>query len=348
MRPERTVHYVLAAGLTAALLTIRWLLQPALGNLQPYAPGIVAIAASVLLWGWRPAVLSTVVAYVGGTYLLAEPGGLRLTTSAQGLAALVIYGVSAGLIIFMGHRAHLAERRLVEANEHLREADRRKDHFLATLSHELRNPMGVIVGALATLDRHDLDARTRSTVALLGRQATQIQRLVEDLLDVGRITRGRMTLRPEPTDLRRCVEHAAEGCMESVGRKKQSLVVSLPHHPVALTVDAARMVQVLSNLIDNASKYSQAHADIRVNLAEEKATVVIHVSDDGPGIAPHVRPHVFDLFDQGGSSASDGLGLGLGLCKRIVEMHGGSIDAVPNPRGRGTSFVITLPRTQQT
>lgn len=342
---EQLRNDVLALCLTLTALAVRWALNPVLGPLQPFAPGFVAVAASVFLWGWRPAVVAAVAAYAGGSLLFVQPGGLTLAPSSQGFAALVVFALSSGLVIFMGHRARTAEAQLADANAQLLEADRKKDEFLATLSHELRNPIGVITTAVKTLEGRPGDPSTRSTLAVLARQATQMQRLVDDLLDVGRISRGRMTLRPEPVDVRTCVEHAVEGCMDAVGRKKQSLVVSLPRHAVRLEVDAARIRQVLSNLIDNASKYSQAHADIRVNLTESDGCVTIDVSDNGPGIGADVLPHVFDLYDQGGPSESDGLGLGLGLCKRIVEMHGGTIAAIDNPRGRGTSFIVSLPRT---
>ncbi|MFN7915216.1 MAG: HAMP domain-containing sensor histidine kinase [Vicinamibacterales bacterium] len=346
-KSEQVKHYTFAVGLTLVALGVRWSLHPLLGSIQPYAPGFVAIAASVFFWGWGPAVVAAVVAYVGGTVLFLQPGGLTLAVSVQGVAALLIFALSSGLIIFMGHRARRAEQQLAQANEQLLEADRKKDEFLATLSHELRNPLGVIATAVKALEGRPADPASRPTLAILARQVAQMQRLVDDLLDVGRISRGRMTLRAEAVDLRTCVEHAVEGCMDAVGRKRQSLVVSLPRHAVPAHVDAARIRQVLSNLIDNASKYSQAHADIRVNLTEDDGRIVIDVSDNGPGIAPDVLPHVFDLFDQGGASDSDGLGLGLGLCKRIVEMHGGTIAAIDNPRGRGTSFIISLPQTTE-
>ena len=345
---ERPRNYVLAVGLTLAALAVRWSLNPLLGSLQPYAPGYVAIAASVLFWGWRPAVAATVVAYVGGTVLFVRPGGLVLELSLQSVAALITFGISSGLIIFMGHRARLAEQRLAEANAQLRDADRKKDEFLATLSHELRNPIGVITTAVATLEARQPDPTTRATLGILSRQAQHIRRLVDDLLDVGRIARGRMTLHRTRVDLRGCVEQAVEGCMDLVGRKHQSLVVSLPHNPVYLDVDAGRILQVLSNLVDNAAKYSPTHADIRVNLTDDEDGITLDVSDNGPGISPDALPHVFDLFDQGSAPPSDGLGLGLGLCKRIVEMHGGTIVAIANPHGRGTSFIIRFDRPSGT
>ncbi len=342
---ERPLDFVFAAGMAVAALAARWALIPWLGPMQPFAPGFVAIAASVLTFGWRPAVLTATIAYAGGAYLFVQPVGRLFQGRPQDIAALLTFTASSGLIIFMGHRARRAERDLAIANDQLRDADRKKDVFLATLSHELRNPIGVITTAVATLEIGEHDTRTKSTIGVISRQAAQIRRLVDDLLDVGRITRGRLTLQAEPVDLRTCVEHATEGCRDAVAAKQQALVASVPPDPVHLHADPARLVQVLSNLIDNATKYSPARAEICVTVADHGEAVTIEVADDGPGIAPSVLPHVFDLWDQGAAvSSSGGLGLGLGLCKHIVEMHGGTITAVPNPRGKGSSFVVRLPR----
>ncbi len=342
---ERPLDFLFAAGLAATALAARWALTPWLGPVQPFAPGFVAIAASVLTLGWRPAVVTAALAYIGGTYLFIQPNGSVFQARPEAIAPLLTFTASAGLMIFMGHRARRAERELARANEQLREADRKKDAFLATLSHELRNPVGVIITAVATLEGREHDARTQTAIGVLSRQASQIRRLVDDLLDIGRITRGRLTLHAAPLDLRTCVEHAADGSRDAVTAKQQSLVVSVPPVPVQVHADHTRLVQVLSNLIDNASKYSPARAEIGVTVTDRGVDVTIEVTDDGPGIAPAVLPHVFDLFDQGtATSSSGGLGLGLGLCKHIVEMHGGTISASTNPRGKGASFLIQLPK----
>ena len=339
----RILDYLTAIALAVAALAVRWSLQRWLGALQPFAPGFVVIALSVITLGWRPAVITAIVAYAGGTYLFVQPEGTVMWTRPQDILALLTFGLSAGLIIFIGHRARRAERQLSKANQELREADRKKDEFLATLSHELRNPVSVISTAVAVLEAGDNDPRQRSTVGVLSRQAAQIRRLVDDLLDVGRITRGRLALRTAPVDLRTCIEQAAEGNDHAVSRKRQQLQLHLPQTPIEVDVDHARMVQVVSNLIDNASKYSPEEAEIRVVVLDGDA-VSIDVTDTGPGIDAHVLPHVFDIYAQGGASGSDGLGLGLGLCKRIVEMHGGTIEAAPNPNGRGACFRIRLPK----
>ena len=350
--PARPLAYLSAIALACVALTARALLHRWLGPLQPFAPGFVVIAASVLWLGWRPAVLTATVSYLGGTYLFIEPGTV-LSLRAQDVTALVVFAASAALVIFMGHRARMAEqqlgeanRRLAHANEQLRAADKRKDQFLATLSHELRNPIGVISTAVTVLEAGEQDSRRRATIKSVARQATQINRLVDDLLDVGRITRGRMELRTAQVDLRSCVEQAVEGNMHAIANKRQVLKASVPgdarrtarrsrpHGAGDLEPDRQRV------------ESSPEQADIGVTLADGQVVTLI-VTDTGPGIDADVLPHVFDLFDQGGGSASGGLGLGLGLCKRIIEMHGGRIHADRNPRGCGASFTIQLPRTTE-
>jgi|KBSMisStaDraftv2_1062788.scaffolds.fasta_scaffold66860_3 signal transduction histidine kinase len=339
----RTLDYLTAVALAVAALAVRWSIQPWVGPLQPFAPGFAVIAWAVLTLGWRPAVLTAIVAYVGGNYLFVQPEGPVLWTRPQDILALLTFGLSAGLIIFIGHRARRAERQLAKANQELREADRKKDEFLATLSHELRNPISVITTAVSVLEAGDNDPRQRSTIEVLSRQAAQIRRLVDDLLDVGRITRGRLALRTASVDLRICVEQAAEGNDHAVSRKRQQLQLQLPQTPIEVDIDHARMVQVISNLIDNASKYSPEQAELRVVVVDGDV-VSIDVTDTGPGIDAAVLPHVFDIYAQGGASGSEGLGLGLGLCKRIVEMHGGTIEAASNPQGQGACFRIRLPK----
>ena len=226
----------------------------------------------------------------------------------------------------------------------LQEADRRKDEFLAILAHELRNPLAPIRTAVQLLRKRDL-AETQNIRAreVIERQVQHLVCLIDDLLDVSRITRGRLALHTGPVDLRTCVEQAAEANDHALSRKRQRLHLQLPQKSVDVEVDHVRMVQVVSNLIDNASKYSPEQAEVTVRVADGNV-ISIEVTDTGPGIAPDVLPHVFETYEQGGPAHSEGLGLGLGLCKQLVEMHGGTIEAASNPNGHGASFTIRLPR----
>lgn len=341
---QRARAYAAAAILATIALLGRALLDRWLGPLQPFSSGIVAVAVAAWFLGWQPAAVTAILSYGGAAYLFVEPRGRFFSVSSpRDSAALLTFAAACAIIIAIGHRAREAERALARANADLREADQRKDAFLATLSHELRNPVGVITNAVAMLEARNADPQMRPTYAILSRQTAHIRRLLDDLLDVGRIARGRLELRPEAGDVRECVRHAVDANQFALARKTQSLVVDVPPTPVVATVDHARILQVVSNLIDNASKYSPhgSHIEVRVT---DGAGVSIEVSDNGPGIDDDVLPRVFDLFDQGGGrSPSEGLGLGLGLCKRLVELHGGTISAASNVRGRGTTFLVQLP-----
>ena len=339
----RLVPYAVAVALALAALAVRFTLTPWLGTLQPFAVGFVAVAASVLFCGWRPAVVAATICYVGGTYLFVQPIRPVQWTRPQDVAALFTYASSAGLIIFMGNRARRAEQQLAEANAHLREADQKKDAFLAALSHELRNPVSVITTAVSVLERTATDPREQHTLSVLSRQSAQVRRLVDDLLDVGRITRGRLHLRTAGVDLRTCVTDAVDTVRFATDRKRQTLEVHLPPTPVDAVVDHARIVQVVSNLVDNASKYSPEQARVCVRLRTSGASATIEVLDTGPGISPDMLPRIFDIFELGATSESGGLGLGLGLCKRLVELHHGTISAGSNPDGRGACFRVVLP-----
>lgn len=336
----RPRDYAAALGLGALALLARALLDRWLGPLQPFAPGFVAVTASVWFFGWRPATLTALLSYVGAAYLFAEPRGVVFGGSGpRDLAALLTFMAACAMIIAIGNRARRAERALARANAELREMDARKNAFLAILSHELRNPVGVIANGAATLQEQNTDPRLRPTLAILSRQTAHIRRLLDDLLDVGRITRGRLELRTAQADIRECVKHAVEASQYAVAQKGQTVVVELPTAPVLAVVDPARMLQVVSNLLDNASKYSPRGARIEVRVVEGDG-FAIEVADDGPGIDDEALPRLFDLFDQGRRSPSDGLGIGLGLCKHLVEMHGGQISAMRNLQGRGTTFRV--------
>jgi PAS domain S-box-containing protein len=228
-----------------------------------------------------------------------------------------------------------------------READRRKDEFLATLAHELRNPLAPIQNAIQVMRRHDLAepqlAWARDVVA---RQAQQMTRLVDDLLDVSRISRGKVQLRKERVPLATLVEHAVETAQPLIEERRHRLTLALPATPVWLEVDATRMEQVLANLLNNAAKYTEVGGQIHLSAATEPGTVTIRVRDTGVGIPAEQLHDVFNLFvqiDGGREGAMGGLGIGLSLVRRLVEMHGGTVSAHSAGRFKGSEFVVRLP-----
>ncbi|HEV8202412.1 MAG TPA: PAS domain-containing protein [Candidatus Polarisedimenticolia bacterium] len=247
-----------------------------------------------------------------------------------------------------------AQEALRASEQALREADARKDEFLATLAHELRNPLAPMRNMLEVLKRTgdgDLLGRARAT---LERQVGHLTRLVDDLLDVSRISRGKIGLRKEPVDLVPIVRQAIEANAPAADRLGQAVTASLPEEPLRVDGDPVRLAQILGNLLDNASKYTGRNGRVHVAIERRSAgpdiggEVIVSVRDTGIGIPPEKLGSVFDMFAQVGRATDreqGGLGIGLSLVKRLVDLHGGSVEARSGGPGRGSEFVVRLPRT---
>jgi signal transduction histidine kinase len=239
---------------------------------------------------------------------------------------------------------NVAER--IRAEEQLREADRRKDEFLAMLAHELRNPIAPILNALHLLREEGGTPTAEQAREVAERQVKHLARLVDDLLDVSRISSGKIQLRRSLVDLGRIVGRAAEAARSTIAVRRQELSVSLPDEPMPLVADEARMEQIFSNLLNNAAKYTEPGGRIAIEASREEKLGVVRVRDNGIGIAPALLPHIFDLFRQDERSlerSQGGLGLGLALVRRLVELHGGSVSASSEGVGKGSEFVVRLP-----
>jgi signal transduction histidine kinase len=235
----------------------------------------------------------------------------------------------------------------IRANEALRLADLRKDEFLAMLAHELRNPLAPISAAAELLRVGNLDpASIRKTSQVIARQVGHMTGLVNDLLDVSRVTRGLVVLERAPVDMRRVVGEAVEQLGPLIGARRHRLDVQLAADGVRVEGDHKRLVQVLANLLANAAKYTPEGGLISVALGVEADTVTLCVSDDGIGIAQEMLGHVFDLFAQAQRTpdrSEGGLGLGLALVKSLVELHGGSVGVCSEGAGHGCTFTVRLP-----
>ncbi|HMB04793.1 MAG TPA: response regulator [Isosphaeraceae bacterium] len=231
--------------------------------------------------------------------------------------------------------------------DELAEADRRKDEFLAMLAHELRNPLAPIRNALEVirLDANDLDAVEQAR-EIAGRQVGHMARLLDDLLDVSRITRGKIQLRKRWLDLNEVARNAVESSRPAIEGAGLTLTVDLPPQPLWFEGDPTRLEQVLANLLNNAAKYSEPGGDIALSAGREAGHLVLRVRDTGIGLSPEMLPRVFDLFAQADRSlvrAQGGLGIGLTLVRSLVEMHGGAITAASPGLGQGSEFTIRLP-----
>jgi signal transduction histidine kinase len=229
----------------------------------------------------------------------------------------------------------------------VQEADRRKNEFLAMLAHELRNPLAPIRNAVHIMQGADVAPHTMHWARdVISRQADHMARLIDDLLDVSRIVQGKVVVKPETLGLASLIERSAESSMPKIEARGQRLTVELPDVPVAIEGDSVRLSQVLSNLINNASKFSAANAPIRLRATFDGTHVRIAVKDEGTGIDPAFLPHIFDLFAQADQSldrSQGGLGIGLTLVKHLVELHGGTVEARSEGVGRGTEVTVTLP-----
>ncbi len=251
-----------------------------------------------------------------------------------------------GLSVDMTERRRLEEA-LTERAEKLAAADQRKDEFLAMLAHELRNPLAPLSTALH-LVRIDPTQRERF-LDMADRQVKQLVHLVDDLLDVSRITHGKIALRKERVALADVVARAVETARPAIEGRGQKLTVSLPAAPVHLDADPSRLAQVVGNLLGNASKYTQPGGSIWITAERLDEELVLRVRDTGVGLAPDLLPQVFDLFVQGDRSldrARGGLGIGLTVVRRLVELHGGRVEARSAGLGHGSEFVIRLPVPQ--
>lgn len=232
------------------------------------------------------------------------------------------------------------------ANE-LRAANRQQDAFLATLSHELRNPMGAIVNCLALLRlAGDTAAAREHALERAHRQVAHMERLIEDLLDTNRLTRGELTLRRLSMELQPTLDLAVETAAPLFDHKGQTPSLYLPAHPVPLYADPVRVAQMVTNLLNNASKCTGVGGRIVLAVAIAGETVEICVRDDGIGIAPQHLNSIFTMFSQIHSvreAANDGLGIGLNLVQNLAQLHGGSIEARSEGEGMGAEFVLRLP-----
>ena len=233
------------------------------------------------------------------------------------------------------------------AEEALREASRNKDEFLAVLAHELRNPLAPIRNAIELMRDHPLDGTLRRLHGMLDRQVAQMARLVEDLLEISRISRGDIRLEVADLSLEAVLASAVETVSPSLRAGGPSLTLPASLTTVRLDGDAVRLSQAFSNLLSNAIKFTPRDGHIGVDVAVTDSHLQVTVADDGIGIAPDMLERVFDMFTQAqpdGSRSAGGLGIGLALVRRIVELHGGTVIARSEGMGFGSSFVVSLPR----
>ena len=253
--------------------------------------------------------------------------------------------------LFTGIVRDITERKRLEkeVQRHISElarADRLKDEFLAMLAHELRNPIAAITTAVQLAGVLRDGEQNELSMEIINRQVQHLARLTDDLLDVSRITRGKITLQKRPVNVASILRSSAETVQSLIDVRKHELTISVPPEALWLEADPTRLEQILSNLLNNAAKYTEDGGRIWLSAAREGGEIVIRVRDTGIGISAEMLPRMFELFAQGDQSlarSQGGLGLGLTLARSLAEFHGGSLSATSEGPGKGTEFVVRLP-----
>ncbi len=278
-------------------------------------------------------------------YRIRRPDGSERWVLGHGRTDFASEGADRRPVKMVSTAMDITEQLNIE--QALREADQRKDEFLAMLAHELRNPLAPIVNSVHVLRlRGDSDPLVERHRKIIERQAQHLTRMVDDLLDVSRITRGKIELRKEWVDLVEAMDQAVQACSPHIEARRHRLAVSVPSVPVYVEGDRDRLVQVMLNLVQNAAKYTPPGGEVVVACEQDGPVAIFRVRDTGEGISPKLLPRVFDLFTQADRSldrTQGGLGIGLTMVKNLVKAHSGSVEATSAGLGRGSEFIVRLP-----
>ena len=332
-------RYAAAVGIAALSVALRWFTVPLLGSSAPYLWLFPAVLVVAILLGQGPGLLASAV----GSLPLERwfvPRVSGAVISVEDCARMAVVMSSAILVGEIG-------RRLREAQAALVESDRRKDEFLAVLSHELRNPLGTIRSALTILDRGASFGRDADTArSTIERQLAHLSRLVDDLLDVSRIKTGKIRIERRPVDLCDLVRRTVEDHISLLSANDLVVDLRLPHAPVRVNGDPTRLTQILGNLLQNASKFTPPGGRVFVALDADGASARLRVRDNGLGLDDEVRHRLFEPFAQADSTlhrTRGGLGIGLALVQALVHLHQGQVEAISDGPGKGSEFAVTLP-----
>ena len=315
--------------------------------------------------GMKPGLLATLLSVVVGTYLFIERDTMVPRKLADRVRIVLFVGEGV-MISWLFHEIRTArfrteqQRRQLEDEMTLRRAveaelvaaNERKDRFVAAVAHELRNPLAPISNALEIIqlamnDGSEVDRATMEKArGMMERQVGQMVRLVGDLMDVSRIGQGKLELHREPVELATVVQSAVEACTPLIERSRHELSVSLPPEPLVLDADPARLIQIFSNLLTNSAKYTEPGGKISLRAERQDSIAVVRVRDNGIGIPQDALPTLFEMFvqvDGGQKRRQGGLGIGLALVRRLVRIHGGSVEAHSAGPGKGSEFVVRMP-----
>lgn len=335
----------LVGALTLGAFLVRLAIDPFIGDKHQFVPAYAAVAAATWLAGWRAGAFTAFACLLTGEFFAPQS---PVDSAAWHIAvAYTGYLGMSLLIVSLAEWVRRDKQEAARATAEVRAADRRKSDFIALLGHELRSPLATIALGERMIKSGRLDAMAlRGTAEMMERQTERMTRLVADLLDVARLQTGKLSLHPVTLDVSLLVQEAAEEVRAAAGARDQRLVLLHPGAGGFMFADPLRLHQVLVNLLQNACKFSPEHSEIELSVCGDEGWVTISVKDQGIGIAPSQLQRIFEPFVQlpGAHGEDHGLGLGLPLTRELVRMHGGSVRAFSAGAGRGSEFVVKLPR----
>ena len=365
----------MAVGATAAATLVRYGLSFWLGNDAPLSVFMLAVGVAAWYGGLQGGLAATLLSLLAGSFLFLEPLWQWQIEKLSDRIRIVLFFAEGAFVaqfarpcIWQGAVAssaragrHAKQKRLLEemrrrefveaelrqARDLAEAAVRGKDRYIAMLSHELRTPLAPALAAAEMIETEpDLASELREHAVMIRRALELETRLIDDLLDLTKINWGKIELRCEPLDLHAAVRYAVQLCADDMQFKKLRLALTLSAANSWIRADPARLQQILLNLLKNAMKFTPPDGEIRIRTMDAPGDrIVLSISDTGPGIEPELLPRVFDAFEQGGARRTrqfGGLGLGLAICKALVELHGGKLTAHSDGLGRGATFTLTL------
>ena len=340
--------YALAALAVAGGVLLRFLLNPLLGQQGPYLILTLSIVLAAAFGGFGPALFATILGTMVGTYLfVGTRPGWESVLEAPNITRTLLFIAIGVSISGIGGRLKASRLALSTTVSELRRSNRAKDQVLATVAHEIRNPLSALATASEVLQRSTSDpARVAWAADIVTRQVKQISRMSDELMDTSRVLHGKIGMQLEALDLRAVLGQALEQSEPSIAGKQHKLTSDLPAIPAPVRGDAGRLVQVFANLLNNAAKYTPPGGTIALKLAGSDGGWEVTITDNGQGFDQAGGDELFEPFVQApGAAATEtpGLGLGLAIVKRIVELHGGRVFAQSPGSGKGATFKVVLP-----
>ncbi len=339
-------EWLAIAALLIGVLSVRGAINFMLGDKHEYVPAYAASAAAAFYFGRRAGVVTAAGGLLVGELFVSR--NVADSAWSHAIGAFGAYVATSFGIILIALRLRMDRLRTHASAASWREAEERKDRFIALLGHELRNPLASLQMGEALLKKQGLDAPAAKTLSMLERQTRHMNRLVSEVLEASRIQSGKLTLQYEMVDVAEAVGNAIADLAPTTSPKGQTVVVGTEGAAGTIEADPARLQQMLVNLLHNAAKFSPANAEIDVTIVGTAHWVKISVADSGAGIDSSELRRIFEPYVQGRAGSQGGLGLGLSLTREIARLHGGTVRAFSAGLGCGSEFLLCLPRARPT